>query len=186
MKMNDLAANAETIEFKLNGETISAFAGETIIQAAARHGVEIPRLCYKEGYRPDGNCRACVVEIAGERVLAPSCCRAVTPGMDVKARSERAVKSQKLVVEMLLADLPERGYKWTDGAPLIPALAQAATAGEHRFDGVSGPLPGEPAAAPAGQHGELSAWADLLGVVPRPELVALRREQPAADVSHPA
>ena len=46
MKMNELAGKAETIEFKLNGDTISAFAGETIIQAAARHGVDIPHLCY--------------------------------------------------------------------------------------------------------------------------------------------
>ena len=54
------------------------------------HGVDIPHLCYKDGLRPDGNCRACVVEIEGERVLAPSCCRAVTPGMEVQASSERA------------------------------------------------------------------------------------------------
>ena len=50
--------------------------GETIIEVADRLGVEIPRLCYKPGMRPDGNCRACMVEIKGERVLAPSCCRA--------------------------------------------------------------------------------------------------------------
>ncbi|MFL6695399.1 MAG: molybdopterin-dependent oxidoreductase, partial [Ramlibacter sp.] len=175
------------VAFKLDGVDVHAIQGETILQAADRAGVQIPRLCYKDGYRPDGNCRSCVVEIAGERVLAPSCCRAVTPGMDVKARSERAVKSQKMVVEMLLADLPEHGYKWTDGAPLTPALAQARTASQPRFDGVPGPLPGEQdATRTAGTHGELSAWADVLGVVPRPELVALRREQPAFDLSHPA
>ena len=81
--MNEPVAKAETIEFKLNGETVSALAGETILQAAKRHGVRIPHLCHKEGYRPDGNCRACVVEIKGERVLAPSCCRNATPGMKV-------------------------------------------------------------------------------------------------------
>ncbi|GAC1527624.1 MAG: formate dehydrogenase subunit alpha [Ramlibacter sp.] len=175
------------VAFKLDGVDVHAIQGETILQAADRVGVNIPRLCYKEGYRPDGNCRSCVVEITGERVLAPSCCRAVTPGMDVKARSERAVKSQKMVVEMLLADLPEHGYKWTDGAPMTPVLAQAATASQSRFDGVAGPLPGETVAPErAGQHGELSEWARLLGVVPRTELVALRRKQPAADASHPA
>ena len=88
MKMNDLGA--ETIEFKLNGETISAFAGETIIQAAQRYGTDIPHLCYKEGYRADGNCRACVVEIKGERVLAPSCCRAPAKGMEVQSDQQRA------------------------------------------------------------------------------------------------
>src|SRR5436190_22231151 len=111
MKMNDLAANAETIDFKLNGETISAHAGETIIQAARRHGVEIPHLCYKEGYRPDGNCRACMVEIKGERVLAPSCCRTPAKDMEVLSNSARAVHSQKLVVELLMADVPKEDLK---------------------------------------------------------------------------
>ncbi len=111
MKMNELAATAETIDFKLNGETISAFAGETIIQAASRHGVEIPRLCYKEGYRADGNCRACVVEIKGERVLAPSCCRAPAKGMEIESTSARALHSQKMVVELLLSDVPKEDLK---------------------------------------------------------------------------
>src|SRR6201990_2461213 len=100
MKMNEpLGKNTETIDFKLNGDTVSALAGETIIQAAKRHGVDIPHLCYKEGYRPDGNCRACVVEIKGERVLAPSCCRQPTQGMEVSSNWQRAVDSRKLVWE---------------------------------------------------------------------------------------
>src|SRR6266545_3371436 len=111
MKMNELAGKAETIDFKLNGETISAFAGETILQAADRHGVEIPRLCYKDGYRPDGNCRACMVEIKGERVLAPSCCRQPAKDMEVASNSTRAVASQKMVVELLLADVPQEDLK---------------------------------------------------------------------------
>src|SRR5689334_15303541 len=111
MKMNDLAGKAETIEFKLNGESISAIEGETILQAAARHGTEIPRLCYKEGYRPDGNCRACVVEIKGERVLAPSCCRYPAQGMEVQSNNARALASQKMVVELLLADVPKEDLK---------------------------------------------------------------------------
>src|SRR3954471_21500745 len=76
------------VAFKLDGQDVQALPGETILQAADRVGVEIPRLCYMEGYRPDGNCRSCVVEVAGERVLAPSFCRAVVSGMDVKATSD--------------------------------------------------------------------------------------------------
>ncbi|HEY2629649.1 MAG TPA: formate dehydrogenase subunit alpha [Usitatibacter sp.] len=110
MKMNELAGT-ETIEFKLNGETISAFAGETIIQAAKRYGVDIPHLCYKEGYRPDGNCRACMVEIKGERVLAPSCCRQPAKAMEVQSNSQRAVHSQKMVLELLMSDVPKVDLK---------------------------------------------------------------------------
>ena len=151
-----------TVEFKLDQQTIHAFEGETILKAAKRHGIEIPHLCYKDGLRADGNCRACVVEIKGERTLAPSCCRSATAGMEVQANSERAVKSQKMVLEMLLSDMPDVGYKWND----------ATQAG---------------APAPStGQHGELSDWATRMEVTVRPELKALRREQPTADMSHPA
>jgi formate dehydrogenase major subunit len=169
------------VSFRLDGQDVQAVQGETIWEAARRQGVDIPHLCHQEGMRPDGNCRACVVEIAGERVLAPSCCRAVTPGMEVQARSQRALKSQKMVVEMLLADLPQRGYKWTLGQAQgdrnavrrepVEDLASLSTS-SGRTD--------------VGQHGELSIWADRLGVTPRPELAALQREQPAADLSHPA
>ena len=100
----------ETIEFTLNGETVEALPGETIFQAARRSGTEIPHLCYKDGLRADGNCRACMVEIDGERVLAPSCCRNPTPGMVVHSNNERATKSQKLVLELLLSDMPEQNY----------------------------------------------------------------------------
>ena len=106
MKMNEPIGEVEVIEYKLNGETVSAFAGETIIHSAKRHGVDIPHLCYKEGYRPDGNCRACMVEIKGERVLAPSCCRQPSKDMEVSSESPRALHSQKLVLELLAADAP--------------------------------------------------------------------------------
>ena len=94
------------VEFTLNGKAALAQPGETIIQAAKRYGVEIPHLCYKEGMRPDGNCRACMVEIKGERTLAASCCRLPAKGMDVTTDSARAVHSQKMVLELLLSDMP--------------------------------------------------------------------------------
>jgi formate dehydrogenase major subunit len=94
------------VRFELDGRAVDASAGESILQAALRHGVDIPHLCHREGLRPDGNCRACVVEVDGERVLAPSCCRAPSEGMKVHARSRRALASQRIVLELLLADAP--------------------------------------------------------------------------------
>src|SRR2546426_8991495 len=86
------------VEFSLNGQAVTARSDETIIQAAKRHGVDIPHLCYQEGMRPDGNCRVCMVEVKGERVLAPSCCRFPTAGMEVASDSARAVHSQSMVL----------------------------------------------------------------------------------------
>ncbi len=166
---------AEMIAFVLDGQPLQARPGETIWQSAHRHGTTLPHLCHHEGLRPAGNCRACVVEIAGERALAPSCCRQPTPGMQVQAHSPRAVQSQKLVLELLLADLPEQGYRWND-AP--DSIATTATSTALEAD-----LAPDPASQP---HGELSAWAQQLGVAVRPALQALRREPPAPDLSHPA
>ncbi len=159
----------EMIPFSLDGQPVSAFAGEPILEVAKRHGVDIPHLCFKAGYRADGNCRACVVEIEGERVLAPSCCRAPTAGMQVVTQSPRVQTSQRMVLEMLLADLPDAGFKWTDG----DATAHSPTPPSGETDTI-------------GQHGELSEWATRLGVTARPALQAIRRESVAADVSHPA
>ncbi|MCM5681926.1 formate dehydrogenase subunit alpha [Schlegelella sp. S2-27] len=102
-----LRPDAPAVSFQLDGREVVAHAGETLIQVADRVGVEIPRLCYKPGLEPVGNCRACMVEIAGERVLAPSCCRAPSPGMKVVTDSERVRKSQQLVLELLQSDMPE-------------------------------------------------------------------------------
>jgi formate dehydrogenase major subunit len=99
------------IEFKLNGKTVIGRPDETIIETAKRHGVEIPHLCYMPGLRPDGNCRACVVEIKGERALAPSCCRYPKEGMEVTSDSARAQLSQKMVLELLLSDMPQTEYR---------------------------------------------------------------------------
>jgi len=155
----------QTVTFVLDQKTLHAYEGETILKAAKRHGIDIPHLCYSEGLRPDGNCRACVVEIKGERTLAPSCCRSVSAGMEVQAQSERARKSQNMVLELLLSDMPDKGYKWNDAEP-APAQPNAAAVEQ--------------------QHGELSDWAARCGVSVRPELRALRREAPASDLSHPA
>jgi len=147
MAANQQTMNTATIDFTLDGKDVSALEGETLIQTAKRLGTEIPHLCYKEGLRADGNCRACVVEIEGERTLAPSCCRAATPGMKVQTSSDRAVKSQKMVLELLKSDMPKQ------------------------------------AESPYKLDSELDKWVKKLQVgEPRFEV----RQQPAADLSHPA
>jgi len=100
----------DTIRFTLDGTEVEARAGETIWEVAHGRGLVIPHLCHKPapGYRPDGNCRACMVEIEGERNLAASCIREPQDGMVVTTDTARAESARKMVVEMLLADQPER------------------------------------------------------------------------------
>ena len=100
----------EKITFTLDGREVEAEPGETLWQVAQRYGTNIPHLCWHPapGYRADGNCRACMVEVEGERVLAASCQRKAAAGMKVKTASERARKSRQMVFELLLADQPLR------------------------------------------------------------------------------
>lgn len=97
------------IGFQLNGEPVQALPGETLLQVAKREGIDVPHLCYKEGLAPAGNCRACMVEIEGERTLAASCCRQAEAGMVVNTDSDKAVAAQRMVLELLLADMPTVG-----------------------------------------------------------------------------
>ncbi len=98
------------LQFMLDGREIEAMPDETIWQVAKRCGIEIPHLCYlpTPGYRPDGNCRACMVEIEDERVLAASCLRTPTPGMVVHTDNARASHAQRMVMALLMADQPRR------------------------------------------------------------------------------
>src|SRR4029079_14530955 len=84
--------------------------GETIFRAARRLDIKLPHLSYtpKPGYRPDGNCRVCMVEVEGERVLAASCIRMPAPGMKVKTQTDRARTARKMIAELLVTDQPKQ------------------------------------------------------------------------------
>ena len=99
---------SDTVTFTLDGQQVTAKVDESIWEIAKRQGTLIPHLCHKdsEGYRSDGNCRACMVEIEGERTLAASCIRTAADGMVVNTQNERSIAARKLVVEMLVADQP--------------------------------------------------------------------------------
>jgi len=101
---------SDTIKFTLDGKEVEAQVGLTIWDVAHGRGLVIPHLCHKPapGYRPDGNCRACMVEVEGERTLVASCIREPVEGMIVTTNSARAENARKMVVEMLLADQPEQ------------------------------------------------------------------------------
>jgi formate dehydrogenase major subunit len=111
---------SDKITFTLDGKSVTADADESIWQVAKRQGTTIPHLCYKDNdnYRADGNCRACMVEIEGERVLAASCIRKPSEGMVVNTANDRATTARKMVMEMLVADQPERADSHDPASPL--------------------------------------------------------------------
>ena len=103
-------SDAPAVTFLLDGREVTASSAATLIEIADREGVEIPRLCYMPGMDAVGNCRSCMVEIKGERVLAPACIRVPIKGMEVTTNNERVRQAQRLVIELLQSDMPEREY----------------------------------------------------------------------------
>jgi len=119
---------AARVEFTLDGRNVSAFDGETILSVAKREGIAVPHLCFKEGMRPDGNCRACVVEVAGERTLAPSCCRTVQPKMVVQTGSEARLVEEHLDEALILRVL---GLDALEHDVALEALDTVGAAEQH-------------------------------------------------------
>ncbi|HMO08053.1 MAG TPA: formate dehydrogenase subunit alpha [Paracoccaceae bacterium] len=120
------------VTFTLDGRQVTVPEGTTIWEAARGRGLIIPHLCHKPepGYRPDGNCRACVVEVQGERTLVASCIRPAAEGMVVHSESERARKARAMVVELLAADQPEAAH---DASSHFADMAKATGVETSRF-----------------------------------------------------
>ncbi|ORU93809.1 MAG: formate dehydrogenase, partial [Cycloclasticus sp. symbiont of Bathymodiolus heckerae] len=100
---------SDLVTFTIDGKQVQANPRESLWKVAKELGTTIPYLCFKdsEGYRPDGNCRSCMIEIEGERALAPSCCRYPSNGMIVHTQSQRAKSARYIVMELLKTDLNE-------------------------------------------------------------------------------
>ena len=96
----------EAITFTLDGRQVTARPGETIWEVARRHGHEIPHLCLstEPDFRPDGNCRLCMVEVEGATRLVASCIVHPSPGDVVRIDSERARAARRTVMDLLLAE----------------------------------------------------------------------------------
>ncbi|MEK9622412.1 MAG: formate dehydrogenase subunit alpha [Alphaproteobacteria bacterium] len=130
------------ITFTLDGKEVTALDGETIWQVASRLGTDIPHLCYKDdaNYRADGNCRACMVEIEGERVLAASCIRTPSEGMVVNSQGHRPATARKMVMELLVSDQPARDVAHDPSSELW-TYAEAQQVEASRFPAKTTPEP---------------------------------------------
>src|SRR5271170_5804783 len=131
--MSDAKAEKPNTYF-IDDRDIDIRDGETIFRAARRLGIKLPHLCYlpKPGYRADGNCRVCMVEIEGERMLAASCIRTPSPGMKVKTQTDRAKTARKMVAELLLTDQPDLAHAH-DPSSRLWQTAATLKVGQGRF-----------------------------------------------------
>jgi NADH dehydrogenase/NADH:ubiquinone oxidoreductase subunit G len=96
------------VSMVIDGRTVTAEQGMTILEAARGAGVNIPTLCHHDDVAPFGACRLCTVEIAkgGRSRLVASCCYPAEDGLDVRTESERLTRGRRLILEMMLARAP--------------------------------------------------------------------------------
>lgn len=123
------SAATPPVSFILNGQTVHAPAGSTILAAAAAAGVEIPTLCYHPNLTANAVCRLCTVEVAGARTLQPACVATVRQDMVVDTETERVNSARRVILELLASTVDLRE------APEIQDYIERFGADATRFDG---------------------------------------------------
>ena len=98
----------------INGQTISAREGQTVLEAALDAGIKIPTLCWHPDLSIDGSCRLCVVEVDGLHSLPAACSLPVSDGMIVRTDTPALIESRRFVLEMLLRRYVDSGYAARD------------------------------------------------------------------------
>jgi predicted molibdopterin-dependent oxidoreductase YjgC len=94
------------VNVTIDGQKIQAQAGQTILEVAESVGIKIPTLCHHPALEPIGACRVCLVEVARQRTLQPSCTFQVTEGMEVLTHSPKVEEARRFVLELILSDHP--------------------------------------------------------------------------------
>jgi iron-only hydrogenase group A len=141
------------IEMKVDGRTIEAKEGETILSALKREGIHVPTLCHLEGLLPSGACRMCVVEMEGAGNFVTACSYPVAPGMKILTRSPKVLDARRTIVELLLSSHPDDClYCSRSGKCDLQSLAQSFGIRQRRYAGkpnfqekdVAGPIVRDP------------------------------------------
>ena len=93
-----------SVKLTINGQEVTAQAGQTILDAAQEAGIDIPTLCHHPALKPIGACRVCLVEVAGQRTLQPACTFPVAAGQRVETESPKVVQARKFVLDLIFTE----------------------------------------------------------------------------------
>ncbi len=122
------------VNLKINNMPVAVEEGTTILEAAKKLNFRIPTLCNHPDLSVAGNCRVCVVEVKGARLLAASCATPVSEGMEVFTNSEKVRKARKHIVELLLSEHNADCTKcFKNGHCELQELASEYRIGDHVF-----------------------------------------------------
>lgn len=122
------------VNLKINNTPVSVEEGTTILQAARKINFRIPTLCDHPDLNVAGNCRVCVVEVKGARLLAAACATPVSEGMEVLTNSEKVRTSRKHIIELLLSEHNADCTKcFKNGNCELQSLSSEYRVGDHVF-----------------------------------------------------
>ncbi len=92
------------IQIFIDGKSVIAESGQTILQACRAQGIEIPTLCHDDQLEPFTSCFLCVVEVEGARTFVPSCATKVNQGMNITTSSPAIQSARKMALELILSN----------------------------------------------------------------------------------
>ncbi|MGE5417595.1 MAG: NADH-dependent [FeFe] hydrogenase, group A6 [Acidobacteriota bacterium] len=95
------------VNVTVDGIKVSVPAGSTILAAAKEAGITVPTLCYHPDQAIKANCRVCVCEVEGQRLLAAACAMPVNEGMVIKTKSPKVIEARRTIIELILAHHPQ-------------------------------------------------------------------------------
>lgn len=122
------------VNLKINNTPVKVEEGTTILQAARQANFRIPTLCDHPDLQVAGNCRVCVVEVKGAKLLSAACATPVSEGMEVFTNSEKVRTSRKHIIELLLSEHNADCTKcFKNGNCELQSLANEYRIGDHVF-----------------------------------------------------
>ncbi len=128
------------VNLEVNGRSIEAEKGETILSALNRHGLHVPTICSMKNLSPSGACRMCVVEVEGSENLVPSCSFPIEGPMKIMTHSPRVLRARKTNVELLLSNHPDDClYCERSGSCELQSLSEDLNIRERRIPGKRSP-----------------------------------------------
>jgi iron-only hydrogenase group A len=128
------------VKLEVNGRSIEAEKGETILSALNRHGLHVPTICSMKDLSPSGACRMCVVEVEGSENLVPSCSFPIEGPMIIMTHSPRVLRARKTNVELLLSNHPDDClYCERSGSCELQSLSEDLNIRERRIPGKRSP-----------------------------------------------
>ncbi|HSV77232.1 MAG TPA: NADH-dependent [FeFe] hydrogenase, group A6 [Bacteroidales bacterium] len=122
------------VNLKINNISVAVDEGTTILDAARKLNFNIPTLCYHEDLCVAGNCRVCVVEMKGSRLLPAACATPVGEGMEIQTNSMKVRQARKHIVELLLSEHNADCTKcFKNGCCELQSISNEYRIGDHLF-----------------------------------------------------